>query len=85
LTGVDTAPSFSMTFNNKYLNGTYTIIDLSWYAPYKEFGDDVICMFFYLGFIWHLFSHMASFINGADSGFNTIGTVSQDGEFKPRT
>lgn len=72
-----------MTFNNKYISGTYNIIDLSWYAPYKETGDSIICMFFYLGFTWHLFSHMSSYISGADSGFNDITSVSVDGHFKP--
>ena len=59
-----------MTFDNKYLCGTYTIIDLSWYAPYKEFGDNVICMFIYLSFIWHIFKHASSIITGQSTGFS---------------
>lgn len=58
-----------MTFNNKYLSGTYTIIDLSWYSQYKEYGDNVICMLFYLSFIWHIFKHASSIITGQSTGF----------------
>lgn len=43
---------------------------MSWYAPYKELGDNVICMFFYLFFIWHVFTHLPSIINGAGSAYN---------------
>lgn len=60
-----------MTFNHEYLSGTYKIVDLSWYAPYKEYGDNIICMFAYLAFIWHLFVKAASIINGVDSAYTT--------------
>lgn len=72
LVDVKEAPTFSLTFNNKYLTGTYNIIDLSWYAPYKEYGDNVICMFFYLGFIWHVFTKLSSIISGVDTSYTTI-------------
>ena len=58
----------SMTFNNKYLQGTYKIIDLSFYAAYKEYGDNVICMFVYLGFIWYVFNHLSGIIRGSTFG-----------------
>ena len=56
-----------MTFNNKYLTGTYKIIDLSFYAPYKKFGDEVITIFIYMCFIWHIFVKAASLIKGVDT------------------
>lgn len=72
---VTTAPVFNITLNSKYLSGTYTIIDLSWYAPYKELGDNVICMFFYLGFIWYVFTHLPNIINGAGSSASSITEI----------
>lgn len=69
---VQEAPKFTINVtNNKYIaDGSYTIVDMSWYTPYKEFGDNVICMFFYLFFIWHVFTHLSSTINGAGSAYN---------------
>ena len=64
-----------MTFNHEYLSGTYKIIDLSWYAPYKETGDNIICMFAYLVFIWHLFIKASSIVNGADSSSTSSSNV----------
>lgn len=71
---VSTAPTFSINLNSKYLTGTYTIIDLSWYAPYKQYGDSVITMFFYLGFIWHVFTKLASIISGSDTSYSRVET-----------
>lgn len=53
------------------MTGTYKIIDLSWYAPYKQFGDSVIAMFFYLGFIWHSFINIGSIISGGTSAYRS--------------
>ncbi len=71
---VSTAPTFSININSKYLTGTYTIIDLSWYAPYKQYGDAVITMFCYLGFIWHVFTKLASIISGVDTSYARVET-----------
>lgn len=78
LTGTQPAPSLSMTFNNKYLTGTYKIIDLSWYEPYKKTGDFVITIFVYMCFIWHCFTHASSIINGMDSGIYNSGNIVVD-------
>lgn len=72
ITNVSVSPSFSITFDNKYLKGTYKIVDLSWYAPYKEYGDNVICMFVYLGFIWGVFKNLANIISGAGSDYKSF-------------
>ena len=65
-----------MSFNHEYLSGTYKIIDLSWYAPYKEYGDNIICMFAYLIFIWHIFTKASSTINGLDTSYGTVNDTS---------
>lgn len=69
-----------MTFNNKYISGTYTIIDLSWYSPYKNYGDSVICMFCYLAFIWYIFKNLSDVINGTTNGTFNSFNVSKNGK-----
>ena len=44
--------------------GDYTILDLSWYAPYKTYGDLILTGFIYIGFIWRLFITLPSTISG---------------------
>ena len=40
----------------KYTSGgTYTIIDLNWYRPYKAYGDLVLTGLFYAFYLWRLF------------------------------
>ena len=81
LVGVKEAPSISMTFDNKYLTGTYKIIDLSWYSPYKDIGDFIITVFIYMCFIWNCFVHASSIINGVGGGFHTSAIVMGDYEY----
>ncbi len=71
VTNVDEAPKFNINVkDSKYItDGIYTIVDMSWYSPYKEFGDNVICMFFYLCFVWYAFTHLPSIIKGAGSAY----------------
>lgn len=71
------APSLSMTFDNKYLKGTYKVVDLTWYAPYKEFGDNVICMFVYVLFIWYIFNNLSSIIRGSTFGNSRFADVQE--------
>lgn len=58
---------YYVNINHKYLNGTVCIIDLSWYAPYKETVDAFICAFAYLAFIWHMFCKIPDLIHGASA------------------
>lgn len=44
--------------------GNYTIIDFSWYAPYKAYGDLVLTGFIYAFFLWRLFISIPNIING---------------------
>lgn len=59
---------YYLNINHKYLNGQVCVIDLSWYAPYKETVDAFICAFAYLAFIWHMFCILPSLISGASAG-----------------
>lgn len=65
ITNTEEAPKFQINVNSKYYKGTLTIVDLSWYAPYKEIGDNVICIFAYLGFLWRIFIRLPDIIRGA--------------------
>ena len=65
ITNTSEAPKFQINVNSKYYKGTLTIVDLSWYAPYKEMGDNVICIFAYLGFLWRIFIRLPDIIRGA--------------------
>jgi hypothetical protein len=65
ITNTSKAPKFQLNVNSKYYKGTLTIVDLSWYAPYKEMGDNVICIFAYLGFLWRIFIRLPDIIRGA--------------------
>ena len=61
----------STNIESKYYNGKLTIIDMSWYAPFKNYGDLVITGFAYLFFVWRLFITLPNTINavgGSSSG-----------------
>lgn len=75
IVNIEEAPTFKLTLNNKYVSGTFTVVDLSWYSQYKALGDNVICMFFYIGFIWYVFKHSSSIISGASSSVEKLNTV----------
>ncbi len=68
-------PKMTLTLkNNKYYEGTITVIDLAWYAPYKEFGDLIISAFIYIFFFWRIFVNLPNIISGAGGGYNEIRT-----------
>lgn len=53
--------------------GNYTIIDFSWYAPYKAYGDLVLTGFIYAFFLWRLFISIPNIING--TGGSTVSAM----------
>ncbi len=56
------------TISKKYNYGTgnYIIIDVSWYAPYKQFGDKVILAIVWALFLWRLFLKLPGIISGTE-------------------
>ncbi len=56
------------TTSKKYNYGTgnYIIIDVSWYAPYKQFGDKVILAIVWALFLWRLFLKLPGIISGTE-------------------
>lgn len=65
ITDTESLPKYSINVNSKWYTGVLTIVDLSWYAPYKELGDNVICIFAYLAFLWNIFIRLPDIIQGA--------------------
>ena len=65
ITNTESSPKYSIRVNSKWYSGLLTIVDLSWYAPYKELGDNVICIFVYLSFLWNIFIRLPDIIQGA--------------------
>lgn len=64
---IGNAPKLTLNLGStKYTNaGKYTVVDLSWYAPYKAYGDLVLTGFIYLFFIWRIFISVPSIVNGS--------------------
>ncbi len=56
------------TTSKKYNYGTgnYIVIDVSWYAPYKQFGDKVILAIAWALFLWRLFLKLPGIISGTE-------------------
>lgn len=77
LTNVNSAPTFKVNLGEtKYTEEKeVTIIDLSFYAPYKQYGDMFISAFMYLFFIWRVFVHLPNIISGVGSSANDTITI----------
>lgn len=68
ITDVDSVPKYYLNVSSKWYSGQITIVDLSWYEPYKDLGDNVICIFAYLSFLWNIFIKLPDIIQGAGAG-----------------
>lgn len=49
-----------------YGTGNYIIIDISWYARYKQFGDKIILAIVWALFLWRMFIKLPGIISGAE-------------------
>lgn len=73
----ENVPTFYInTLDNKYYNGQIKVLDLSWYAPYKEYGDTIICCFAYAFFFWRIFINLSNIINGAGGAVDASSEIS---------
>lgn len=63
---------------NDWYSGKVTVMDLSWYAPYKAYGDLVISAFIYVFFLWRIFVSLPSIISGVGGGINDVSIASSD-------
>lgn len=55
-----------------YGTGNYIIIDISWYAPYKQLGDKIILAITWAFFLWHTFIKLPGIISGAEGSIVSI-------------
>lgn len=49
--------------------GSHIIIDVSWYAEYKDFGDRIILALVWAMFIWRIFVLLPGIVSGGVGGF----------------
>ena len=59
-------PIGAETSKYNYGLGSYITIDISWYAPYKQFGDKIILAICWALFIWRLYIKLPGIISGAE-------------------
>jgi len=78
ITSTESSATFKVNVNSKYYKGDLAIIDLSWYAPYKEIGDNVICIFCYLSFLWSFFTRLPSILSGSGASNYSIAQIKED-------
>lgn len=71
--GTESLPVIKITLpENKWFNGQVVVMDLSWYAPYKTYGDTIISAFIYIFFIWRIYISLASIISGTGGAINDL-------------
>lgn len=59
-------PIGKTTSKYNYGTGSYIIIDVSWYAPYKQFGDKIILAVAWGFFLWYLYLKLPGIISGTE-------------------
>lgn len=67
------APIINMDIDFRGTQKEVTIIDLSWYTPYKPYGDKILGGILWIGFAWSVFSHASNIIGGASGTAKVIG------------
>lgn len=80
LSGAQEAPSLTVHIKStKYTEEQdVKIIDLSWYAPYKNYGDMILTGFIYAMFFWRIFTHLPNIISGAGGAYNDVPAMLDD-------
>lgn len=73
---VEELPSITVNVpQNRFGVTEVTVINLSWYAPYKAYGDLIITGFAYLFFIWRIYKNLPSILSGVSSISGEVGGV----------
>ena len=52
-----------------------TIINLSWYLPFKKYGDIILTGFIYAFFFWRIYISIPSIISGSGGSFREIPDI----------
>lgn len=66
--------SLNVDVESKYFSGSVKVIDLSWYQPFKEYGDLVLTGFIYIMFVWRVFVHLPNIISGTGGDIHNISS-----------
>lgn len=79
LQGAEESPSLTIHVKQtKYTaEQDLKIIDLSWYAPYKNYGDIILTGFIYALFFWRIYIKLPNIISGNGGSIETISKVSE--------
>lgn len=75
-------PKFELNVNSKWYSGKVTVVDFSWYDDYREFGDNVICMFCYLSFLWNIFKRLPDIIQGSGAASYSVDMMNDIKAYK---
>ena len=66
----------TVDIDSLYYKGEATILDLSWYSKFKDYGDLVFTGFAYVLFIWRMYKAVPNILSGLSSG---AGIISRGG------
>lgn len=74
LTGAEEAPSLTIHLNSTQFTEEQDvkILDLSWYIPFKEYGDKILTAFIYAMFFWRIYTSLPSIISGVGGAINDV-------------
>ena len=57
----------TVDIDSKYYQGEATMLDLGWYAKFKDYGDLVFTGFLYVLFFWRLYKSIPNILAGISS------------------
>lgn len=88
---LNVSPKFYVDINSPFVKGHICILDMSWYAPFKPYGDLVITGFVYFGFVWRIFSNLPTILSAGSVAYEFFtepngvsGSNSGNGKFQKR-
>lgn len=73
----ESPPKLSATVNFKGKEMEMTYLDLSFYEPYKKYGDTVLSGILLAGFGWAVFTRLPNIINGLATGAENVMDLSK--------
>jgi hypothetical protein len=69
------APKMTLELDIRGEKKNVTIIDMSWYAKFKPYGDIVIGGMIIVFFVWRMFRNAPNIINGVGTSVNDISKL----------
>lgn len=80
LEGAEEAPTMTIHVNSTKFTSEQDlkILDLSWYVPFKKYGDIILTGFIYAFFIWRIYISLPSIISGVGGSITNLPTQIND-------